>query len=84
MKKKFARSTTDKYLAGVCGGLGAYFGLDSNIIRVVMVLVTIFLQPFGWLAYPVLWLVMPTDAGGPNGFEQVRNLINDKRGGDVR
>jgi phage shock protein C len=48
-------------IAGVCGGLGQYFGVDPVIIRLIFVViaVTTFITP---LIYPVLWLVMP-DAG---------------------
>lgn len=73
MAKSLTRSTTDKYIAGVCGGLGAAFNVDSNIIRVVLVLVTLFTSPAGWLIYPALWLLLPTDAGGPSGFDQLKS-----------
>ena len=33
--KKLRRSSSDKMIAGVCGGLGKYFGLDSTILRLV-------------------------------------------------
>lgn len=36
------RSSTDKVLAGVCGGLGDYFNIDPTIIRVIYVLLTVF------------------------------------------
>jgi phage shock protein C len=32
------RSSTDKVVAGVCGGLARQFGIDANLIRVVFVL----------------------------------------------
>lgn len=82
MNKPFVRSTTDKYLAGVCGGLAAYFGVDATIIRIVMVLIALFVQPFGWMLYPVLWLLMPTDAGGPSGLNQILGWL--KQGGAER
>ncbi len=36
--KKLYRSKKDKILGGVCGGLGVYFNIDSNIIRLIFVL----------------------------------------------
>ena len=36
-KKKVYRSSTDKIFAGVCGGLGEYFDIDSTIIRLIWV-----------------------------------------------
>ncbi len=35
--KKLYRSKTDKRIAGICGGLGKYFRIDSNIIRLIFV-----------------------------------------------
>ena len=58
MEKNLRRSRTDKMIAGVCGGLGKYFGLDSTILRLVFVLLLIFAGT-GLLAYLVMWLVIP-------------------------
>ena len=58
MEKTLRRSRTDKMIAGICGGLGKYFGLDSTILRLVFVLLLIFAGT-GLLAYLVLWLVIP-------------------------
>ena len=58
MEKTLRRSRTDKMVAGVCGGLGKYFGLDSTILRLVFVLLMIFAGT-GLLAYLIMWLVIP-------------------------
>jgi len=71
MSKPFVRSTSNKYIAGVCGGIAEYFNIDPTIVRVVTALVTLFLQPIGWFVYPALWLLMPTDNGGPSGMSQL-------------
>ncbi|MCL4869754.1 MAG: PspC domain-containing protein [Anaerolineae bacterium] len=55
------RSDEEKLLAGVCGGLAAYVGMDPVFIRLGMVLL-IFASGVGLMIYPVLWLVMPTKA----------------------
>jgi len=55
---KLHRSTTDKQLGGVCGGLGEYFGIDSSLIRVGFVLFTL-AGGAGLLLYVVLWLILP-------------------------
>ena len=41
MNKKLYRSVSDKKLAGVCGGIAEYFGLDSTLIRVGWALVSL-------------------------------------------
>ena len=56
--KQLRRSKTDKMIAGICGGLGKYFGLDSTILRLVFVLLLIFAGT-GLLAYLIMWLVIP-------------------------
>lgn len=37
--KKLYKSTDDRKLCGVCGGLGEYFGIDSNVVRLLFVVV---------------------------------------------
>lgn len=60
MKKKLYLSDTDKKIAGVCGGIAEYFEVDSTLIRLAWVLITIFTALFtGVLAYIIAALVMP-------------------------
>ncbi len=40
--KKLYRSTTDRIFTGICGGLAEYLNIDSNVLRLVWVLVVIF------------------------------------------
>lgn len=56
--KRLMRSSRDKKIAGVCGGLAEYFDIDPTIIRVVWLL-AIFLGGTGILAYVILWIVLP-------------------------
>lgn len=58
MEKKLYRSNKDKKLAGVCGGLAEYLGMDASIIRVIWVLLALF-AGCGLLAYIVCALVIP-------------------------
>lgn len=60
MEKKLYRSKTDKKIAGVCGGVAAYFGIDSTIVRVLWLLLVIFFGT-GLLAYIVCAIIMPED-----------------------
>lgn len=57
--KRLVRTSDDKWLAGVCGGIARYTGLDSNLVRLLVVLGTIL--GFGSLiiAYIVAWILMP-------------------------
>jgi phage shock protein C len=59
--KRLMRSVTDRKIAGVCGGIAEYFGVDSTFVRLVWVLVIIAPIPLvpAFLGYFVAWLVMP-------------------------
>lgn len=61
------RSTTDRYLAGVAGGLGARLGVDPLFVRVGLVAATIFLGSGPYAIVPTLyllaWLLVPTEGG---------------------
>lgn len=58
--KKLYRVEYDKWLAGVCGGLGEYFQIDSAIIRVIFVIGCIPpLTLFGIVIYAVLAIMLP-------------------------
>lgn len=56
--RQLARSRVNRRLAGVCGGVGAYFGVDPTLVRVAFVIGTLF-GLAGVLVYIVLWIVMP-------------------------
>jgi phage shock protein C len=56
--KRLERSTRDKWIGGVCGGLGHYFDIDPTIVRLIF-LVAFFGFGTGLLVYLVLWVVMP-------------------------
>jgi phage shock protein PspC (stress-responsive transcriptional regulator) len=60
--RRLHRSRTDRRLAGVCGGLGACFGIDPIILRIVWVLLTIGTIGMGILAYVIFWLAVPEEA----------------------
>ena len=51
----------NRSIAGVCGGLGEYFGIDPTVVRVVWVLASIFLGAMvgGVVVYLILWAVIP-------------------------
>lgn len=60
-KKRLTRSTTDKWLAGVCGGIAEDFGWDVAILRIVYVVLTTCTAFCGVLVYILLWICMPKE-----------------------
>ena len=55
--KKLYRSRIDQVIFGVCGGLGEYFAIDPNIIRLVWILFG--LTGTGIVAYILAWIIIP-------------------------
>jgi phage shock protein C len=58
-EKKLTRSTTEKWVAGVCGGMAKYFDMDPILVRVIFALLG-FWGP-GLLVYIIMWIVVPED-----------------------
>ena len=57
-EKKLYKSSTDKKLAGVCGGISEFFNIDSPLVRLGWVLFSL-LGGSGLLAYIIAALIMP-------------------------
>lgn len=57
-EKKLYKSSTDKKLAGVCGGIADYFNIDSTLVRLGWVLFSL-LGGSGLLAYIIAAIIMP-------------------------
>jgi phage shock protein PspC (stress-responsive transcriptional regulator) len=58
--RRLTRSTTDRKIAGVCGGFAAYSGIDANIVRLVMVILAA-LGGSGVVLYLVAWVIVPVE-----------------------
>ena len=61
MDKRLRRSSTERMLGGVCGGIAEYFDLDPTLVRVGYVLLSLCTAFSGVLAYIILLIVMPRD-----------------------
>ncbi|MHC5004028.1 MAG: PspC domain-containing protein [Planctomycetota bacterium] len=54
------RSSHDRILAGVCGGLAHWLGWSPTLVRILFVLVSVLSAAFpGILVYIILWILMP-------------------------
>src|SRR5690349_4881126 len=62
-EKKLTRSAFDKKIAGICGGMASYFHVDATLVRVLWLIAALGLG-FPFLAYLVLWIVLPLSPGG--------------------
>ncbi len=60
MPKKLYRIEQGKVLTGVCGGLGEYFNIDPNIVRIVALVGTVCSVGLGLIAYLIASVIVPT------------------------
>ena len=73
VRRPLCRSSTDRLIAGVAGGIGAYFGIDAVIVRIAFIVLT-FLGGAGPFLYLIGWLALPK--------QDSRSVIAKALGGD--
>ena len=56
--RKLYRDTDDVRIAGVCSGLALYFGVDTALVRIIM-LVALVMGSAGFWIYVILWIAVP-------------------------
>lgn len=60
MRKTLRRSRRDRVIAGVCGGLGDFFGISPTWFRLAMLLALLPGGIPGLLIYIILWIIIPS------------------------
>lgn len=63
--RKLTRSTDDRWIAGICGGLAEYTGIDATLIRVILLVATILGAGSLVLIYLICWLLIPKASSAP-------------------
>jgi len=63
-EKKLYRSRYDRKLLGVCGGIARYLGVDSTLVRVLVVLLALG-GGVGLLTYLIVALIIPEEPADP-------------------
>ncbi|GAB3213887.1 hypothetical protein GCM10027294_49440 [Marinactinospora endophytica] len=65
-------------IAGVCGGIGEFVGIDANLVRLAFAVFTL-LGGSGILLYIIAWLVMPEGDEGTSVLEHVIRNFQGKK-----
>ncbi|MDR3429834.1 MULTISPECIES: PspC domain-containing protein [Silvimonas] len=61
-EKRLRRSSNNRWIAGVIGGMGDYMDISADKLRIVFILLSICVAGFpGLILYLILWFLMPTD-----------------------
>jgi phage shock protein C len=58
--KRLYRSRSERKIAGVCGGLGTYLGVDPVIFRILWIVLAL-AGGLGLVAYLVAWIIIPQE-----------------------
>lgn len=61
MTKKLTKSSNDRVLFGVCGGLGNYLGIDSTLVRLGFIFGAIFTGSLLFWIYLILGIILPNE-----------------------
>lgn len=77
-KFRLYRSSTDRVIAGVCGGIGEYFEIDSTIVRIVFVILAL-IHGSGILLYILLWVIIPSEEHGVLSRDSIRSTFDEMR-----
>ncbi len=73
---RIMRSSTDRMIGGVCGGIGNYLGVDPTLVRIGFVLLT--LAGVSPLLYVVLWVVLPSDTSPASSWtHQIQQTLGE-------
>ncbi len=59
--KRLYRSRTKRIIAGVCGGIAEYFNIDTTIVRLLWLLLTVVSGGTGLVAYIIAWVIIPEE-----------------------
>ena len=66
MNTILTRSSSDKMVAGVCGGLARWLDIDATLVRIFFALLGV-LTGIGFALYLILWIVLPYEGAGRAG-----------------
>ncbi|MBN2454258.1 PspC domain-containing protein [Candidatus Woesearchaeota archaeon] len=56
--KRLYRSTENRVIAGVCGGIAEYFNIDPVLVRLIAILLLL-ANGAGLIAYLIAWIIVP-------------------------
>lgn len=79
---RLMRSETDKMVSGVCGGIGAYLGVDPVFVRLAFLLL-FFASGIGAILYLALMIIMPSESNVDQPSSKIVQDNIERIGGDI-
>ena len=78
---QLTRSRTNRVIGGVAGGIAAYTGLDSGIVRLITAVVVIF-TGVGLVAYIAAWIILPEEGSSSSGLDSIIAAFKGNKNGN--
>lgn len=75
--KQLRRVRANRMIAGVCAGIAEYFGIDANLVRLVLVVITFF-GGAGVLIYLIAWALIPEADTDTSIAEDLINQVQNR------
>ena len=75
--RRVRRSRTDRWIAGVCGGVAQYAGVNSTLVRLLFLVIVVISSGWAAVIYPILWLALPLE--GSQAQDPVRENLDEMR-----
>lgn len=58
-EKRLIKSSVNRMICGVCGGIGEYFKIDPTVIRLIWVILSVFGAGTGLIVYIIAAVIVP-------------------------
>lgn len=81
MTKRLSRSLTDRWLAGVCGGIADFYDIDPSLVRLLFVIFALFAHGLSLVVYLVMWVVVPEEGQDRSMADAAADRIQEQAAG---
>ena len=78
--RQLTRSKSNRIIAGVAGGIAAYTGIDSGIVRLVTAIAVLF-TGVGPILYILAWVLLPEEGASSTGLDAIVGAFKKHTGG---
>lgn len=78
MPRQLTRSKSNRVVAGVAGGIAAYTGVDSSLVRLLTAIALVIFPGVGLLLYIAGWIILPEEGGSSTGLDKIIGTIKSR------
>ncbi len=83
MSHQLTRSSSDRIIGGVCGGIAAFTGLSSGLVRLITVILTFIFGVSIWV-YIIAWIILPEEGSRKTGLDSIIKAFKSNGSGGMK